>query len=173
MTRLFLFATALLLAACARAPAPQADATPDQAAATPPAPLVMAASTRTPLRAVDVLVHKSPTCGCCEAWVAHLRESGFVVKVNDTEAMHPIKARLGVPADKAACHTAEVGGYFVEGHVPASDIRRLLAERPDARGLALPGMPIGSPGMGPPGSGPGYTVELIAKDGSNRPFQAH
>lgn len=121
-----------------------------------------------------VLVHKSASCGCCGAWVDHLREAGFTVRVNETEDLNPIKERLGVPYGKGSCHTAEVGGYMVEGHVPAGDIKRLLLERPQAKGLVLPGMPIGSPGMEvPDGTVESYTVELVQPDGQIRPFAQH
>jgi hypothetical protein len=103
-----------------------------------------------PLRAAErprVTVHKDPGCGCCGAWVEHLEASGFPVTAVNTPRMNAVKARLGVPADLASCHTAEVGGYVIEGHVPAAAIDRLLAERPPAKGLAVPGMPVGSPGM--------------------------
>lgn len=92
-------------------------------------------------------VWKSPTCGCCKDWVDHVRAAGFPVEVTETEAMNPVKARLGVPPALASCHTAEVAGYTLEGHVPADLVKRLLAERPMAKGLAVPGMPQGSPGM--------------------------
>ncbi|HZV37470.1 MAG TPA: DUF411 domain-containing protein, partial [Pseudoxanthomonas sp.] len=112
--------------------------------------------------------------GCCGLWVEHLRQAGFAVQVDDREDVNPVKQRLGVPYGKGSCHTAEVGGYFVEGHVPAGDIKRLLAERPDAKGLALPGMPAGSPGMElPDGTSPPYTVELVERDGRTRPFARH
>lgn len=143
------------------------------AAPAPPAAVAKPAAAAASPSLLRVLVHKSPTCGCCNEWVTHLRESGFEVDVNETEDLNPIKTRLGVPANKASCHTAEVGGYFVEGHVPAEDIHRLLAERPKARGLAVPGMPIGSPGMGPIGSGPPYVVELVAKDGASTHYATH
>jgi len=121
-----------------------------------------------------VLVHKSPTCGCCAKWIDHLRESGFTVEVDETSDMGAVKERVGIPAAKGSCHTAEVGGYFVEGHVPAGDIHRLLAEKPDARGITAPGMPIGSPGMEVPGQGtPRYDVELVRKDGSTEVFAEH
>jgi hypothetical protein len=121
-----------------------------------------------------VLVHKSPTCGCCGSWIEHLRANGFTVEVDDASDMEAVKARAGVPAGKTSCHTAEVGGYFVEGHVPADDIVRLLAEKPDARGLTAPGMPVGSPGMEVPGQGaPPYAVELVRKDGSTEVFAEH
>jgi hypothetical protein len=94
-----------------------------------------------------VTVHKDPGCGCCTGWVEHLQAAGFPVTAIDTPRMNAVKARLGVPHELAACHTAEVDGYVVEGHVPAAAIDRLLAERPAAKGLAVPGMPVGSPGM--------------------------
>lgn len=112
-----------------------------------------------------VSVTKDPTCGCCEKWVAHLRESGFTVTVTEGP-VNPLKVRLGVPRDLASCHTAEVGGYVVEGHVPAGAIRRLLAERPEGLGLAVPGMPVGSPGMEVEGMEPDtYDVVLFGPAG--------
>jgi hypothetical protein len=121
-----------------------------------------------------VLVHKSPTCGCCKGWVEHMRASGFTVEVEDTAALQAVKERVGVPAGKASCHTSEVGGYFVEGHVPAEDIVRLLKEKPKARGITAPGMPIGSPGMEVHGQGnPHYVVELVREDGSTEVFAEH
>lgn len=92
-------------------------------------------------------VYKSPTCGCCNKWIAHLAANGFKVRAHDTDDVVAHKYRLGVPAGHGSCHTAEVGGYLVEGHVPAREIKRLLKERPKARGLVVPAMPIGSPGM--------------------------
>ncbi len=94
-----------------------------------------------------IKVSKDPNCGCCNGWVAHLRRNGFTATVVETADMQAVKTRLGVPAELNSCHTAEIAGYIVEGHVPAQAIRRLLAERPDALGVAVPGMPIGSPGM--------------------------
>ena len=94
-----------------------------------------------------IKVAKDPNCGCCSGWVEHLRNNGFTATVADTADMQAVKTRLGVPAELASCHTAEIAGYVIEGHVPAQAIERLLAEKPDARGLAVPGMPIGSPGM--------------------------
>jgi hypothetical protein len=94
-----------------------------------------------------ILVHKDPNCSCCSGWVRHLKDAGFAVTVEATADLQPVRKRLGVPADLAACHTAEVGGYVLEGHVPAAAVRRLLEQRPTAVGLAVPGMPAGSPGM--------------------------
>lgn len=95
----------------------------------------------------EVTVNKDPNCGCCTGWADHLRGAGFPVKLADRPDMQAVKTRLGVPDDLAACHTAEVAGYVLEGHVPASAVLRLLKEKPDGKGLAVPGMPIGSPGM--------------------------
>lgn len=106
--------------------------------------------TRSPEAAGDprITVHKTPWCGCCNDWVDHLRADGFSVTVHEHEDLSPIRSRLDVPLALGSCHTAEVDGYAIEGHVPAADIRRLLAERPESvRGLAVPGMPVGSPGM--------------------------
>jgi hypothetical protein len=94
-----------------------------------------------------VIVHKDPTCGCCGGWFAHLELNGFPTKTIETKTINRVRARLGIPFDLAACHTAEVSGYLIEGHVPASAIQKLLNERPKATGLAVPGMPSGSPGM--------------------------
>jgi hypothetical protein len=94
-----------------------------------------------------ILVHKDPNCSCCSGWVKHLKDAGFAVAVEETADLMPVRKRLGVPADLAACHTAEVDGYVLEGHVPAAAIRRLLEKQPTAIGLAVPGMPAGSPGM--------------------------
>ena len=94
-----------------------------------------------------IVVHKSSTCECCGKWVNHLKAEGFAVEVHDEEDMSAVKSRLGMPRRFASCHTAVVNGYLIEGHVPAADIKRLLLEKPKAQGLAVPGMPVGSPGM--------------------------
>jgi hypothetical protein len=94
-----------------------------------------------------IQVYKTPTCGCCTKWIDHLEAAGFVVESRDLSDLTVIKATNGVPARLASCHTAVVAGYVIEGHVPASDIERLLRERPAVSGLAVPGMPKGSPGM--------------------------
>src|SRR5712671_3748888 len=94
-----------------------------------------------------ITVHKDPNCGCCTGWVRHLQKAGFTVRTVETADLDAVKSRLGVPADLAACHTAQVAGYLVEGHVPAVALKRFLAEKPNAAGLAVPGMPVGSPGM--------------------------
>ena len=121
-----------------------------------------------------VVVHKSPTCGCCEAWVTHMKSAGFPVEVKNVDNLDAIKTKVGVPYAKGSCHTAEVDGYFVEGHVPAADVKRLLAERPQAKGLTVPGMPAGSPGMEvPDGTEQPYDVELVAADGTTSVFAHH
>ena len=120
-----------------------------------------------------VVVYKSPTCGCCESWVGHMQSAGFPVEVRDTEDFGAIKAEVGVPAGLGSCHTARIGDYFVEGHVPADDVKRLLAEQPEARGLTVPGMPQGSPGMEQGGISEPYDVLLVAPDGSTSVFAHH
>jgi hypothetical protein len=119
----------------------------------------------------EVVVHKDPNCGCCNGWIRHLQQAGFKVTARDESDMTAVKQRLGIPAAKHSCHTAEIGGYVVEGHVPAAHIKHLLAAKPRARGLVLPGMPIGSPGMeAPDGRVDAYTVELLEQDGGTKPF---
>jgi len=115
-----------------------------------------------------ILVHKDPDCGCCAGWVRHLEDAGFTVMVEETADLEPVRKRLRVPADLAACHTAEVDGYVLEGHVPAAAVRRLLEKRPTAIGLAVPGMPAGSPGM-EGGTPQRYDVVLFGANG-RQPF---
>lgn len=111
-------------------------------------------------------VTRDPNCGCCGGWVAHVKAAGFPVEVIETADLAPLKARLGVPAALVACHTAEVSGYAIEGHVPAEAIKQLLAEGPQATGLAVPGMPVGSPGMEVSGmQAETYEVVLFATEG--------
>ncbi len=121
-----------------------------------------------PMPAVDV--YKSPACGCCGDWMKHLKASGFAdVKVHEVPDTAPWRARFGLPDKYGSCHTALVAGYVVEGHVPARDIKRLLAERPKAVGLAVPGMPVGSPGMDGPeykGVKDRYDVLLVDAGGA-------
>ena len=119
---------------------------------------------------LSINVHKDPNCGCCGAWVDHLRAAGFTVTVNGTSALHGIKQRLGVPDHLSSCHTAEIAGYVVEGHVPAAAILRLLDEKPAGRGLAVPGMPIGSPGMEVEGSPPETYEVVLFGAGADRIF---
>lgn len=172
-----LFVCAVLVqAACARTPDTTSTQREDAgtalavAAAPPAMPATPVRSANLPL----VVVHKNPTCGCCENWVAHMRQAGFTVEVRDEDNLDAIKQGLGVPVGKGSCHTAEVGGYMIEGHVPAEDVRRLLAEKPDARGLVLPGMPMGSPGMEvPSGEVAPFTVELVRQDGTTAAYATH
>lgn len=130
--------------------------------------IALAATARlsSPARAqspLNVVVHKDPSCGCCTAWAKHLERAGFGVTVDETPALKEIKRRLGVPGDLASCHTAELEGYVLEGHVPLRAIERLLADRPKATGLAVPGMPTGSLGM--EGGAPElYEVALFDSD---------
>jgi hypothetical protein len=119
-----------------------------------------------------VTVYKSPSCGCCTKWIDHLRESGFDVDAVNADDLGMVKSMSGIKPEQASCHTAQVDGYVIEGHVPAEDIRRLLSERPDARGLTVPGMPMGSPGMDSPHP-QHYQVLLIGKDGNTRVFAGH
>jgi hypothetical protein len=130
------------------------------------------ADVRAATPAATIEVWKSPDCGCCAEWVRHLEANGFRVKVSDT-GNNAMRARLGMPAKLGSCHTAQVGGYAIEGHVPAADIQRLLAEKPRATGLAVPGMPIGSPGMEQGDRREPYDVLLVLPDGSTRVFQSH
>jgi len=111
----------------------------------------------------EVRIHKDPNCGCCGVWAKHLEAAGFAVRVEETSDLDAVRHRLGVPAELTACHTAEVGGYVVEGHVPAIAIKRMLEQRPDAAGIAVPGMPLGSPGMG--GKPQQYSAVLFGPTG--------
>jgi hypothetical protein len=115
-------------------------------------------------------VYKDPNCGCCTEWVSHVRKAGFVVTVRDTADMSSVKASFGVPSALESCHTARVGSYAIEGHVPADLIQRLLREQPVARGLAVPGMPQGSPGMEQGAPKDAYEVLLFDKAGKTRVF---
>jgi len=126
----------------------------------------------TSLMAAEVLVYKTPTCGCCTAWIDHLKTHGFDVKSVDLRDLTKIKQQHGVTRELASCHTALIDGYVIEGHVPATDIKRLLQERPPVAGLAVPGMPMGSPGMEGPVSEP-YAVVSFEKSGRTAVFSRH
>jgi hypothetical protein len=118
-------------------------------------------------------VWKSPYCGCCKDWIAHLESEGFAVRAHEVDDLDAARRKLGMPGRYASCHTARVGDYLLEGHVPAADIRRLLAEKPLAIGLAVPGMPGGSPGMDGPAYGgrrDPYDVLLVGRDGKAAVF---
>lgn len=122
-----------------------------------------------------IRVAKDPNCGCCDAWIDILQADGFAAAVDllDYEALQAHKAASGIPSDMVSCHTAHIDGYVIEGHVPPADIRRLLAERPDAIGLSVPGMPYGSPGMGPESEREAYSVHLIRRDGTTEVFTTY
>lgn len=122
-----------------------------------------------PAKAAGV-IYKSPTCGCCSSWLEQMTAAGMPLEVEHPADLGAIKDRYGVAYSMSSCHTAVIDGYVVEGHVPIEHVRRLLDERPDVRGLAVPGMPAGSPGMESAGAEP-YTVFLLRRDGSAAPFQ--
>ena len=117
-------------------------------------------------------VYKDPNCGCCGEWVKHVEANGFAVNVRDV-GNAAARARLGIPARLGSCHTGAIAGYAIEGHVPAREIKRLLAEKPAAKGLAVPGMPIGSPGMEQGARRQAYDVLLVRDDGSTSVFAAY
>jgi len=116
--------------------------------------------------------YKSPSCGCCGKWIEHLKASGFDVEPVDVTDLRLVKSMAGIAPEQASCHTARVGDYVIEGHVPAADIRRLLTGQPKARGLTVPGMPQGAPGMEAPNP-EHYRVLLIGEDGSTSVFAEH
>lgn len=147
MRRLAILALAVLApSACADADAaPQAEVRPDADLPT-------------------LLVYKTPTCGCCNGWIEHMEAAGFTVDARDVRDVMSVKRDGGVPAQMSSCHTAVIDGYVVEGHVPAEQVKRLLDERPAVAGIAVPGMPIGSPGMEGPNPQP-YQVLSFSHDG--------
>jgi hypothetical protein len=158
------FATALIHVACDSGET----RTPSEAS-TPMTPLAAAADSSEP---PSVTIYKTPTCGCCTKWARHLEAAGMKITLIDMDDVGPIKASNGVPPRLASCHTALVDGYVVEGHVPAEDVLRLLHERPAVTGIAVPGMPIGSPGM----EGPNpehYLVYAFDATGSTSNFASH
>ncbi len=124
-------------------------------------------------RAADIEVYKSPTCGCCKKWIDHLEQSGFRVKAHDVSDVVQYKIKYGLSPDLGSCHTALVEGYVIEGHVPADDIKKLLMQKPKAAGLAVPGMPVGSPGMEVGNRRDSYDVLLFSKDGSRKVFSSY
>ena len=134
------------------------------------APRLVRAATGTPVE-----VWKDPSCGCCHDWISHMEANGFTFTIHDT-GNNAVRTRLGLPQKLGSCHTALVGGYLIEGHVPASDVRALLQQKPQALGLAVPGMPVGSPGMDGAVYGnrrDPYDVLLVARDGSTRVFKSY
>lgn len=154
----------LALGACNRAgqpdPAPASDAGASSASAPQAAPAAASA------QGTRMVVYKTPSCGCCRAWVDHVQAAGFAVEVRDMPDVAPVKTEHGLPGHLASCHTAIVDGYVVEGHVPADVIRRMLRERPQVAGIAVPGMPMGSPGMEVPGGRKDpYDIIAFSRDG--------
>jgi len=145
------FVAVCLVAACDRVESGATDTTGQQAEAT---------------------VYKTPLCGCCDDWVAHLRDAGFAVEVRERSNLTDVKRAHRVPPSMASCHTAMIDGYVVEGHVPVADIQRMLRERPEAAGLAVPGMPVGSPGMELGERRDAYTVWLL-ESGRASPYQRY
>lgn len=169
-----------VLAACggadAETPAPRqaADAAAPQQLAAAPQPL-QTTVVETPAAGEGPVmrIYKTPTCGCCAAWVDHVKEAGFRVEVHDMNDVAPVKREHGLPGELASCHTAVVDGYVVEGHVPADVVQRMLREKPAIAGIAVPGMPRGSPGMEVPGGRVDpYDVMAFTKDGSQQVFES-
>ena len=158
------------LVACQRAPDATAPAIAQAAPKTDAEPTQMSL-------ALTAEVWKTPTCGCCTAWVAHLQREGFSVKANDVQSTDAVRAKLGIPVDMGSCHTALIGGFAVEGHVPAREIKRLMKEPPayakDVIGLSVPGMPIGSPGMEMDSKRDKYDVMLVLKNAQHRVYQSY
>lgn len=175
-------ALAALLAACASdtpaadpVDAPPAPSVPAAVATPPPStPVSLSPELRAAVAAAPMVVYKSPTCGCCRAWVDYLQAAGVTVESRDVADLAAVKDSLGLPQGLGSCHTARIGGYTVEGHVPVEDIARLLAERPDGvAGIAVPGMPTGSPGMEVPGR-PADPYDVVAYgDGGTRVWASH
>jgi hypothetical protein len=121
-----------------------------------------------------VEIWKDPSCGCCQAWADHLKAAGFDVSIHESDDMNGVKAMNRVPSELASCHTAKTGGYVIEGHVPAADIMRLLKEKPKVHGLAVPGMPLGSPGMEmPDGETEAYDVMSFDEGGNAAVWSSH
>lgn len=136
--------------------------------------MVLTLGLSVPAVAADLVVYKSPYCGCCTAWIQHMEQNGFTVAVQNREEMATMKKELGVPEAMASCHTGVIDGYVVEGHVPAADVRRLLVEKPAVKGIAVPGMPTGSPGMEVPGEkADPYQVVTFTKEGKVQVFANH
>ncbi len=167
ISRLLPLVSVLLLTACggSELPPAQGESTGSALGSEPPAAASVASLEELP----HVVVYKTPSCGCCNGWVEHLREAGFDVEARDVRDLMSVKIDAGVPTDLTSCHTALIDGYVVEGHIPADVVKRLLAERPAVAGIAVPGMPIGSPGMEGPNP-EAYTVQAFTADGDRATF---
>ncbi|HEX5775087.1 MAG TPA: DUF411 domain-containing protein [Caulobacteraceae bacterium] len=125
-------------------------------------------------QAREITIYKTPWCGCCGGWVKRLQAAGFTTEVVEVQDLAPVRARHGVPFELSSCHTGVAGGYVFEGHVPVADVERVLKEKPKALGLAVPGMPIGSPGMEVPNGKPeAFDTLLLLKDGTTKVFARH
>lgn len=144
---------ALSIAACGSGEAADTEATADVT------PVMASAQSELP----SILVYKTATCGCCNGWIDHLREAGFQVEARDVRDLMSVKLDAGVPTQLSSCHTGLIDGYTVEGHVPADQIKKLLADRPELAGIAVPGMPIGSPGMEGPNAKPYQVISWDAQ----------
>ena len=136
--------------------------------------VVLAGGCAQSAEARELTVYKTPWCGCCSGWVTHMRRAGFTPKVIELEDLAPVRQRYGIRFEQSSCHTGVAGGYALEGHVPPQDVVRLLRERPKAKALIVPGMPMGSPGMeSPSGEREPYEVLLLLPNGSTRVFARH
>jgi len=160
MTRSILSLSALaLLAACG------GTGTPDESAAASSEPTPVMAAAIADADLPSIVVYKTAACGCCNGWVEHLQAAGFEVDARNVTDLMSVKRDAGVPVDHSSCHTGLIDGYVVEGHVPADIVKQMLAERPDIAGIAVPGMPVGSPGMEGPGARP-YEVKAFTRQGA-------
>mgnify|MGYP000203098569 CR=1 FL=1 len=121
----------------------------------------------------EMRVYKSPTCGCCNKWIKHMEANGFQISAIDVLEMNFVKGKYGINRNLASCHTAVIDGYFIEGHVPATDVKRLLSDKPDIAGLTVPGMPIGSPGMEVGDRKDSYSVIAVGKNGDTQVFNQY
>lgn len=175
MTKFLPLLAVLALAACQVEPTAEA-ARLDATAAQPDAAASASAVTMPAVLVGDdaptMTVYKSPTCGCCSMWVEHMEAAGFTVVTEDRTDMTAVKDSLGLPSDLSSCHTGVVDGYVIEGHVPAEHVARLLEERPAAMGLAVPGMPVGSPGMEMGDRKDPYNVLIVGETGEAAVFAA-
>jgi hypothetical protein len=163
-----------ILLACSGGGTARSASADDSSRVVPAAPVAQSAAVAATSAADTntLIVYKSASCGCCKSWVEHMERAGFKVVVHDTEELQGVKDESGVPAELRSCHTAMIGAYVIEGHVPATDVRRLLRERPAVAGLAVPGMPSGSPGM-EGGVSERYDVMTFGGPSAQRVFAHH